>query len=369
MDTYKDAVDAQRPVGAGDAPWRVWERERRRCAGWAPSRWSPGGRGLHRRVAREALLERGDDVVSFDRERPRAPGSALGPARDRGRVSRSDGRPARRRARRGGSSRARGRHASSTSPRETIVGTVAESPVRGLRDQRARDLDRARGLPRAGVERVVVRLVGQGLRRPRRAALPRGLRAPADRAVRGLEGGGRPDRAQLLARRYGLPVAVTRFANVYGGGDLNFSRLVPEAVCAALDGRAPVLRSDGSPERDFLYVEDAASRLPGDRRRARPRRGPRRGVQRRRRRAAIAVGEVVAMIARLAGTGVEPEIRGDGQPRGRDRPPVRRPDQAARADGLAPGSSSRTGWRRRSTGTASTREARAPAPDWRWRAG
>ena len=52
---------------------------------------------------------------------------------------------------------------------------------------------------------------------------------------------------------------MTRFANIYGGGDLNFSRLVPEAVCAALDGRAPVLRSDGSPERDFLYVEDAAA--------------------------------------------------------------------------------------------------------------
>ena len=53
---------------------------------------------------------------------------------------------------------------------------------------------------------------------------------------------------------------MTRFANIYGGGDLNFSRLVPEAVCAALDGARPVLRSDGSPERDFLYVEDAASR-------------------------------------------------------------------------------------------------------------
>ena len=54
-----------------------------------------------------------------------------------------------------------------------------------------------------------------------------------------------------------MPVAVTRFANIYGGGDLNFSRLIPEAVSAAIDGRAPVIRSDGSPVRDFLYVEDA----------------------------------------------------------------------------------------------------------------
>lgn len=65
----------------------------------------------------------------------------------------------------------------------------------------------------------------------------------------------------MLARSYwhtfGLPVAVTRLANVYGGGDVHGSRLIPEAVCAALAGRAPVVRSDGSPERDFLYVEDA----------------------------------------------------------------------------------------------------------------
>jgi CDP-glucose 4,6-dehydratase len=67
----------------------------------------------------------------------------------------------------------------------------------------------------------------------------------------------------LIARSYwhthGLPVAVTRMANIYGGGDRNFSRLIPETVTAVLDGRRPVIRSDGSPERDFLYVEDAAS--------------------------------------------------------------------------------------------------------------
>jgi len=67
----------------------------------------------------------------------------------------------------------------------------------------------------------------------------------------------------LIARSYwhtyGLPVAVTRFANLYGGGDRNFSRLIPETVTAVLDGRPPIIRSDGSPERDFLYVEDAAS--------------------------------------------------------------------------------------------------------------
>ena len=67
--------------------------------------------------------------------------------------------------------------------------------------------------------------------------------------------GGRRGRPQL--HTYQLPVAVTRFANIYGGGDLNFSRLVPETVSAVMEGRRPVIRSD-SPERDFLYVEDVA---------------------------------------------------------------------------------------------------------------
>jgi CDP-glucose 4,6-dehydratase len=67
----------------------------------------------------------------------------------------------------------------------------------------------------------------------------------------------------LIARSYWhthrLPVAVTRLANIYGGGDRNFSRLIPETVTAVLGGRRPAIRSDGSLERDFLYVDDAAS--------------------------------------------------------------------------------------------------------------
>ena len=69
--------------------------------------------------------------------------------------------------------------------------------------------------------------------------------------------------ADLIARSYfhtyGLPVAVTRFSNVYGGGDLNRSRLVPELVAAVLAGRPPVIRSDGTPERDYLFAQDAAA--------------------------------------------------------------------------------------------------------------
>lgn len=63
--------------------------------------------------------------------------------------------------------------------------------------------------------------------------------------------------ARSYAETYGLPVAVTRLANVYGGGDFNFSRLVPEVARAIHAGEAPVIRSDGSPERDFIYAADA----------------------------------------------------------------------------------------------------------------
>lgn len=65
--------------------------------------------------------------------------------------------------------------------------------------------------------------------------------------------------ARSYHRTYDLPVAVTRLANVYGGGDLNFSRLVPELMAAAVHGRAPRIRSDGTPQRDFLHVSDAVA--------------------------------------------------------------------------------------------------------------
>ncbi|MBD3175457.1 MAG: NAD-dependent epimerase/dehydratase family protein [Armatimonadia bacterium] len=62
--------------------------------------------------------------------------------------------------------------------------------------------------------------------------------------------------ARSYARTYRLPVVVTRCANVYGPGDPNLSRLVPEVALAAARGVAPVIRSDGSPERDYLYIDD-----------------------------------------------------------------------------------------------------------------
>lgn len=58
------------------------------------------------------------------------------------------------------------------------------------------------------------------------------------------------------AHTYGLPVAITRCGNFYGGGDLNWSRIVPGTIRAALAGERPVIRSDGRMIRDYFYVED-----------------------------------------------------------------------------------------------------------------
>ena len=63
--------------------------------------------------------------------------------------------------------------------------------------------------------------------------------------------------ASTYYHTFGLPIAVTRCGNLYGGGDLNFNRLVPEVIRAALLGQRPVIRSDGSMKRDYLFVLDA----------------------------------------------------------------------------------------------------------------
>jgi len=121
--------------------------------------------------------------------------------------------------------------------------------------------------------------------------------------------------ARSYANAYGLPLAVTRFANVYGGGDLNFSRLIPETVVALLEGRAPQIRSDGSPERDFLHVDDAVSaylaiaealdegRAGGEAFNA--------GGER-----PHSVREVIDLIVATVDAGVEPEYLGIGTPSG-----------------------------------------------------
>jgi CDP-glucose 4,6-dehydratase len=64
--------------------------------------------------------------------------------------------------------------------------------------------------------------------------------------------------SQSYATTYKLPVCITRCGNLYGGGDLNWNRLVPGTIRSALRGESPVIRSDGSYIRDYFYVEDGA---------------------------------------------------------------------------------------------------------------
>jgi len=121
--------------------------------------------------------------------------------------------------------------------------------------------------------------------------------------------------ARSYAATYGLRVAVTRLANIYGPGDLNWSRIVPDTARALVRGERPVIRSDGTPERDFLYVEDAveaylaiAASLD------RPELNGRAwnagwGKP-------VAVVDLVRTLIEVSGRELEPDIRGAGTPHG-----------------------------------------------------
>ncbi|MDU5144068.1 MAG: GDP-mannose 4,6-dehydratase [Paenibacillus dendritiformis] len=63
--------------------------------------------------------------------------------------------------------------------------------------------------------------------------------------------------AQSYYHTYKCPVCITRCGNLYGGGDLNFNRIIPQTIRSVINNEAPVIRSDGTFIRDYFYVEDA----------------------------------------------------------------------------------------------------------------
>lgn len=63
--------------------------------------------------------------------------------------------------------------------------------------------------------------------------------------------------AQMYAHTFGIPVVITRCGNLYGGGDLNWNRIVPGTIRSVVRGEKPIIRSDGTLIRDYFYVEDA----------------------------------------------------------------------------------------------------------------
>lgn len=115
---------------------------------------------------------------------------------------------------------------------------------------------------------------------------------------------------QAYAATYRLPVAITRCGNFFGGGDLNFNRIVPGTLRAALRGERPVIRSDGRFVRDYFYVEDGveAYLLLAERLAERPAlRGEAFNFSHQR---PMTVLELVADILGRCGAEIEPEVLG-----------------------------------------------------------
>jgi CDP-glucose 4,6-dehydratase len=202
---------------------------------------------------------------------------------------------------------------------QTIVGTASRSPLSTFESNVRGSyllLEACRALAEGGegVERIVVassdKAYGAQEELPYREDFPLRAVYPYDvsKACTDLI-------ARSYAAMYDMPVAVTRLANVYGGGDLNWSRIVPDTARALLEGSPPVIRSDGTPERDYLYVEDAVdaylavARSLDDRERwgrawnaghGRP----------------ISVRDLVDTLIRVSGRDLEPDVRGEGTPAG-----------------------------------------------------
>ena len=212
-----------------------------------------GGQGFIGGRLCAALLERGDEVVVFDL--PGAAGRALalhGIAAD---VKLIEGDVADRSA---VDEAVAGVDSVFHLAAQTLVGPAAEDPAGTFRSNVEGTWAVLEGCRRAGTGRVVVassdKAYGPSDSLPYREGDELRPAAPYEASKAA---------ADVIARSYrnswDMPVAVTRLANVYGGGDLNFSRLIPELVTAYLADREPRIRSDGSPQRDFLHVSDAVA--------------------------------------------------------------------------------------------------------------
>ena len=197
---------------------------------------------------------------------------------------------------------------------QAIVGTATRSPVSTFETNIRGTWTLLEACRRTGVQRVIVassdKAYGPHEELPYREEFALRPRYPYDVSKAATD---------MIARSYWhmfeLPVAVTRFANLYGGGDLNLSRLVPECALAAIQGRRPVIRSDGTQERDYLYVEDAVEAYLAIWGLLEQGRGGGEAFN-----AGNDEPHSVIKVARLtcqvAGTGVEPDVRGTGTPPG-----------------------------------------------------
>lgn len=143
---------------------------------------------------------------------------------------------------------------------QTLVGTARRAPVPTFESniQGTWNVLEAARVCQGLVQRVVVassdKAYGEQPMLPYIEDMPLAGRAPYDvsKSCTDLL-------SQSYHATYGLPVSVARCGNIYGGGDLNWSRIVPGTIRALLRGEQPVIRSDGSLIRDYLYVDDVIS--------------------------------------------------------------------------------------------------------------
>ena len=141
---------------------------------------------------------------------------------------------------------------------QAIVGVANASPRRTLESNIQGTWNVLEACRTAGAERIVVassdKAYGDQPVLPYTEEMPLAAVYPYDASKAC---------ADILARSYahtfGLPLAVTRMANIYGGADSNDSRIVPGTILALLAGRSPEIRSDGTPMRDYMYVDDAVA--------------------------------------------------------------------------------------------------------------
>lgn len=219
-----------------------------------------GGQGFIGGHLVRALLERGDEVTVLDLRG--APGQALDVHGLTGEVCLVEGDVADpavvHRAVREAGNGSSGPDSIFHLAAQTLVGPAAENPVATFRANAEGTWTILEAARESGVGAVVVassdKAYGPSDSLPYRESDELRPAAPYEASKAA---------ADVISRSYwpafGVPVGVTRLANVYGGGDMNGSRLVPETVNACLEGRAPQIRSDGSPQRDYLHVSDAAA--------------------------------------------------------------------------------------------------------------
>ena len=117
--------------------------------------------------------------------------------------------------------------------------------------------------------------------------------------------------AQSYARTFEVPVCVTRCGNFFGGGDLNWNRIVPGTIRSLLRGERPLVRSDGQFVRDYLYVEDGAVAYMTLAERMMQRPELRGRAYNFSNETEVTVVELVALVARLMGSELEPDVRNE----------------------------------------------------------